>query len=281
MREQERSAVIHSILPRKTKFTRKIAGNRTEEQVITANIDFVFVMTSLNRDFNLRRLERYLTIAWNSGANPVIILSKADLCPDAGAKVIEVEKVSAGVPVHAISVWNGTGLNALSSYFQEGQTIAFVGSSGVGKSTLINHLAGKELMSIREIREHDDRGKHATTHRQLILLPQGGLIVDTPGMRELQLWDSNPADSPFTDVQYFARQCYFSDCSHRHEPGCAVRKALEEGELDSDRFLSYEKLQKELRYVAVRQDAVAKQNQRKKWKKLTRMAKDRSRWKRM
>jgi ribosome biogenesis GTPase len=180
---------IHAVLPRRTTFVRKTAGSRTEEQIVGANIDTVFLVTSLNQDFSLRRIERYLITAWESGANPIIVLSKSDLCEGVDERVNEVRAVARGVPIHAVSVVTGDGLDGIAQYFKRGQTVALLGSSGVGKSTLINHLTGDDRLKVQTVREHDDGGRHTTTHRELILLPGGGLVLDTAGMRELQLWD--------------------------------------------------------------------------------------------
>jgi ribosome biogenesis GTPase len=188
-RPEEGKAAIQSVLPRQSKFVRKAAGSRTEEQIVGANIDTVFLVTSLNQDFNLRRLERYLLVALKSGARPVIVLSKADLCDEIEERIAELQTIAGGVTIHAISVIKENGLDELTPYFRHGETVALLGSSGVGKSTLINHLIGRDVQKVKEIRVYDGRGQHTTTHRELILLPQGGLVLDTPGMRELQLWD--------------------------------------------------------------------------------------------
>ena len=273
--------VIHAVLPRRTSFARKIAGARTEEQIVGANIDTVFLLTSLNHDFNVRRIERYLIIAWESGANPIIVLSKSDLCDLVADAVAEVQGVARGVPIHAISVVTCRGLQDLAQYFKRGQTVALLGSSGVGKSTLINHLAGVDHLKVQTVREHDDRGKHTTTHRELVLLPSGGLVLDTPGMRELQLWDGDASvQLVFDDIETLASQCLFSDCRHQDEPQCAVREGLIEGMIDSDRYESYEKLQKELKYQARRRDKRSEIMEKKKWKKLSRLASERARLKR-
>src|ERR1044071_1540771 len=280
-RSEEGKATIHAVLPRKSKFVRKVAGSRTEEQIVGANIDTVFLVTSLNQDFNLRRLERYLVVALESGARPVIVLSKADLCDQVEEQLAEIQTVAKGVPVHAISVLQQGGLDELTPYFRKGETVALLGSSGVGKSTLINHLIGRDLQKVREVREHDGRGQHTTTHRELILLPQGGLVLDTPGMRELHLWDGEESlHQAFDDIEELAASCYFSDCQHHEEPRCAVREAVAEGRIDAARFQSYEKLQKELKHVARKQDINAQITEKKKWKKLSRLASQRGQEKR-
>ena len=280
-RPEDNTATIHAVLPRKSKFVRKVAGSRTEEQVVGANIDTVFLMTSLNQDFNLRRIERYLTVAWESGANPVIVLSKSDLSEEIEER-LEATRVIAGVvPAHAVTVVRPDGLDELRCYFKPGKTVALLGSSGVGKSSLINHLLDREALRVQEVREDDDRGRHTTTHRELIVLPQGGMVLDTPGMRELQLWDSGGGlHATFEDIEAVARLCYFADCCHQYEPRCAVREALESGSIDPERYLSYEKLQKELNYLVRKRDIRASILEKNKWKKLSRLASERGRMKR-
>jgi ribosome biogenesis GTPase len=220
-------------------------------------------------------------VVLESGASPVIVLSKVDLCDGVEEQLAEIQTVAKGLPVHAISVVKREGLEELMPYFRDGETVALLGSSGVGKSTLINHLIGRDLQKVKEVREHDGRGQHTTTHRELILLPQGGLVLDTPGMRELQLWDGEESlHLAFDDIEALARDCYFNDCRHKDEPRCAVRAALAEGVIDAARYQSYEKLQKELKQVAIRQDINAQIAEKKKWKKLTRLASQRGQMKR-
>jgi ribosome biogenesis GTPase len=251
----EAKASIHVILPRKSKFSRKIAGSVTDEQIVATNIDTVFLIQSLDKNYNLRRLERYLVLALESGADPVIILSKADVCESVEERRLEVEAIAPAVPVHAISTKMGEGLEQLNAYIGAGRTIAFLGMSGVGKSTLINRLVGRDVQKVREVRAHDDRGVHTTRHRELVVLPTGGLLVDTPGMRELQLWDVGEGLSDsFTDVETIAAQCRFSNCTHRQEPDCAVREAVENKSLDSKRLENYLKMGKELEHLESRQD---------------------------
>ncbi|MFC4617741.1 ribosome small subunit-dependent GTPase A [Camelliibacillus cellulosilyticus] len=269
-RPDEGQATIHSVLPRFSKFSRQMAGQTTAEQIVAANINTAFLVMSLNRDFNLRRLERYLLTAWESGATPVIILSKADLCDNVDEKVNDIAAIAFGVPIHVISAATGDGLDALTQYIQEGRTIAFIGSSGVGKSTLINQLYGAEILETGDIREDDDRGRHTTTHRELIVLPNGGIVIDTPGMRELQLWDvGDSLSSSFEDIERLADQCRFRDCTHGNEPGCRVKQALSSGELDVGRFRNYLKLQRELAFLERKNNQKAKLEQKKKFKSIT------------
>jgi ribosome biogenesis GTPase / thiamine phosphate phosphatase len=274
-RMEEGVARIHALLPRKSKFSRKAAGSETEEQVVAANFDTVFIVSSLNKNYNLRRLERYLIAAWESGGNPVIILSKTDLCMDAAEKLCEVENIAASVPIHVISSFTGQGMEELNKYFEKGKTVAVMGSSGVGKSTLINSLAGELVLDVQDIRGEDDKGKHTTTHRELVLLPTGGLIIDTPGMRELQLWDGDEGiHDVFNDIENIAANCRFKDCSHDREPGCAVKKAIEEGVMSAERFESYRKLQRELQFIENKQNQLARLNEKKKRKTVAKAMKN-------
>jgi ribosome biogenesis GTPase / thiamine phosphate phosphatase len=269
-RPEEQRATIHAILPRKSKFSRKKAGVTTEEQLVATNVDTVFLVTALNEDFNIRRLEIYLIMAWESGANPVIILSKADLCETVEEKVQEVESVALVASVHVISAKTGLGIDELAPYLTEGSTIAVLGSSGVGKSTLTNILFGDTIQDVQDVREGDDKGRHTTTHRELLVLPKGGILIDTPGMRELQLWEADSSlDHSFADVETLALQCQFNDCRHESEPNCAVKEAIENGSLDHARFQSYLKLQRELAYLERKADKRARLEEKKKWKKIS------------
>ena len=244
------TAIIHQLLPRRSLFVRKAAGTSKTEQVVAANIDTVFLCMSLNNDFNLRRLERYLAVAWESGAEPVVVLTKADLCADLPQKQREVEAIAMGVTILITSAMELEGYRQIMPYITEGRTVAFVGSSGVGKSTLINRLLGEERLATDGLR-NDDKGHHTTTHRELLFLPGGAMVIDTPGMRELGMWDAvSGVEQTFGDIEELAARCRFRNCSHTSEPGCAVRAALESGHLDAGRWLSYQKLKNENSYAA-------------------------------
>lgn len=273
----EKKAVIEAVLPRRTAFTRKEAWQRTVAQVVAANVDTVFVVTSFGFDLNPRRLERYLTAAWDSGSNPVIVVNKMDVADDPEAELLEVEPVLMGVPVHSVSAVTGEGLEALDPYLSKGRTIALLGSSGVGKSTLVNRFAGREQLATGEVRS-DGRGRHTTSHRELVPLPSGAVLLDTPGMRELQLWAGEEVlETTFGEITELAAGCRFADCSHEHEPGCEVRRALGDGTLSQDRYTSYRKLQRELRALEIRKDSRLRSEARKERARFARSQR-KSRW---
>ena len=256
---------IVATLPRKTFFSRRDPTPGWGEQAVAANFDYVFILQSLNLDFNPKRLERYLTLAWQSGATPVILLTKADLAADYSEYLRAVERVAAGVDTHVVSARTGYGLEALSAYLLPGKTLVFLGSSGVGKSSLVNALAGEEIMAVGGIREHDSKGRHTTTCRQLRMLPGGVMIIDTPGMRELGMWDvSDGLGEAFSDVERYLGQCRFRDCRHDREPGCVIKAAIARGELDIARWESYRNLKGEARITADKTDI---RRQKQQWSK--------------
>lgn len=264
-RPAERSATIQHVLPRSTTFTRRASGpGAARGQLVAVNVDVALLAASMNADLNARRIERYLATAWESGAQPVVVLTKADMCDDAKARLNEIEAVAMGAPVLAVSAVTGAGLDALRAYLKPGRTAVLLGSSGVGKSTLVNALAGREQMATQAIREDDARGRHTTSHRELVLLPSGALILDTPGMRELGLWDAGEGMSAaFADIEALATQCRFRDCGHVSEPGCAIVEALATGALDAARWQAYGKLQRELEFHVGKEDPKVQAESRK------------------
>jgi ribosome biogenesis GTPase len=269
---EDRGAIV-AVLPRQSKFSRRMAGQVTDEQVVAANVDVIFIVMGLDRDYSLRRLERYLLLARESGAAPVIVLTKPDLASDLPAQVADVTALAGDVAIHVVSPKHNQGVEQVAAWLTPGRTGALLGSSGVGKSTIINRLIGEDVRKTREVREADSRGRHTTTHRELVLLPGGGLIIDTPGMRELQLWDVNEAvRETFDDVEALGASCHFSDCRHRDEPRCAVKAAVERGELSPDRLASYLKLQDELTFLAQQQDEKAMLERKRQGKVLTKAA---------
>ena len=258
----ERDA-IEALLPRRTKVSRKTPWLKAEEHILVANVDTVVLVTGLDADFNARRLERYLTAAWDSGADPLIVLTKLDVLDDPG-KLVEAEAVAVGVPVHAVSNVTGEGLDELRALLRPARTFVLLGSSGTGKSTLANRLAGRTVMDTGDLR-NDGRGRHTTRHRQLLMMPGGAILIDTPGLRELQIWEGD-LDSAFADIAELAAQCRFNDCAHSSEPDCAVRVALETGKLDADRWQNYLKLQRELRAIEARSSRRIQRELKSRWR---------------
>jgi ribosome biogenesis GTPase len=254
-RPEEDRGVIMAVLPRRSAFTRRAAGEATGEQVVAANVDVVFVVMGLDRDYNVRRLERYMVMARESGASPVILLTKPDLCSDLAAHLREVTSLAGDIVVHVVNPKRGEGLEQLQGDLGAGTTATLLGSSGVGKSTLINRLVGADVLRTREVRASDSRGRHTTTHRELVVLPGGGLVIDTPGMRELQLWDAGDSvRETFDEIEALAPGCHFTDCRHRDEPRCAVKAAVAEGKVAAGRLESYIKVQEELATLARQQE---------------------------
>ena len=260
--EGEQHATIHGVLPRRSQFVRKTAGKRIEQQVIAANVDTAFLVAALDGDFNLRRLERYLAQCWESGAWPTILLNKADECNDAAARTVEVERIAGGVPVLPLSALSGQGVEALDAFLAPGHTVVLLGSSGVGKSTLVNRLLGQDIQAVQPIREKDSRGRHTTTTRELLSLPNGAMVIDTPGLRELQLWDAaDGVAETFADIEQLASECRFRDCQHANEPGCAVQAALAAGTLDQARLENRRKLEREQEFLRRKMDPEAGKEQ--------------------
>jgi ribosome biogenesis GTPase len=271
LRDLGRAAQIHEVLPRRSQFVRKMAGKRIMEQVIAANVDIALLVSALNTDFNPRRVERYLSQCWESGAKPVIVLNKADVCETPQAKIDEMEWVAMGVSVCAVSAKTGQGFDGLEKYLPRGQTIVLLGSSGVGKSTIVNRLLGHAVQEVQEVRESDSRGRHTTTARELFVLPSGALLMDTPGLRELQLWDAGEGIAQtFADIESLAARCRFGNCHHDGEPGCAVQAAIYSGELGLSRFENWRKLQRELEFLQRKTDPDARQNEKQRIKQLMR-----------
>ena len=279
--EADGRAVIQALKKRKTVLSRKVSGDRTAEQVLAVNVEAVFIVTALDHDFSVRRVERYLTLTWESGARPVIVLNKSDLCEDVEAHLLEVEAVAFGVPVCVTSAVTDTGMDCLRAQIRKEETICFLGSSGVGKSSLINRLLEEDRQEIREIRTADSKGRHTTTHRELFTLPSGAFLIDTPGLREVQLWSAEEGlAAGFTEIETLASDCRFVDCTHSVENGCAVLHALETGQLAQDRYESYQKLRREQHWLHEKQETAGRINRKRRFKEITRAVREmkRNRW---
>jgi ribosome biogenesis GTPase / thiamine phosphate phosphatase len=271
LRDQGNAALIQEVLPRRSQFVRKAAGKKIAEQVLAANVDTALLVSALDGDFNPRRVERYLAQCWESGAKPVIVLNKVDTCQDAVAKLHRMEQASMGVPVYVVSARTGHGLEELETFLVSGQTLVLLGSSGVGKSTIVNHLLGRAIQEVHEVRKSDSRGRHTTTTRQMFVLPGGALLMDTPGLRELQLWDADEGISQaFSDIESLAAQCRFTDCTHAAEPGCAVQAAIKQHALNRSRLENWRKLRREQEFLRRKVDPQARQDEKERVKVLMR-----------
>jgi ribosome biogenesis GTPase len=267
--------VIQAVLPRRSKFSRKVAGKVTEEQIIVANVDIVWIVSGLDNDFNIQRIERYLTLASESGSKPVVILNKSDICNDPDAKIEQVKRIAPSTPIHSISAELNQGLDILNQYLGKGKTIALIGSSGAGKSTIINRLLGVDRQKVGAVRKSDSHGRHITTYREMIMLPNGGMIIDNPGMREIQLWSKGESlNDVFKDIEEIAQQCRFRDCMHESEPGCAIKDALDKGELDPRRYTHYLKLRKEVKFLSIKQNEMVRSTEKAKWKNMAKYGRE-------
>ena len=270
-RDQGSAAQIQGVLPRRSQFDRKMAGKKVAEQVIAANVDIALLVSALDDDFNPRRVERYLTQCWESGAKPLIVLNKSDICKAPQERIEEIERAAMGVAVCAVSARTGQGFDELEKHMIRGQTLVLLGSSGVGKSTIVNRLLGGAVQDVQGVRESDSRGRHTTTTRELFVLPGGALLMDTPGLRELQLWDAEEGMSQtFADIESLARRCRFGNCRHGGEPGCAVQEAMDAGELEIARIENWRKLQRELAFLRRKVDPEAGRNEKQRLKQLMR-----------
>ncbi|MBN1481048.1 ribosome small subunit-dependent GTPase A [candidate division KSB1 bacterium] len=280
----EDKAIIQHILPRRTKIsrdttTRKGRQQIADEQVLVANVDTIFLVAALNEELNPRRIERYLTVIWDSGAQPVLLLNKADLCNSVEEIVEYLKEITIGVDIHVLSATEGSGVSVLHNYLSSGKTVALLGSSGVGKSTIINRILGAEKFKVAETGEYKDKGRHTTTHRELVVLQGGGILIDNPGMRSIQLWDGEEGlIKSFDDIEQIAAYCRFNDCQHINEPDCAVLRAVAEGELSPDRYESYLKLQGEIAYRARKENWVTRQNSKKRWKSISKSIRQINKW---
>lgn len=280
-RQSENTADIHAVLPRRTKFSRRAAGDRDMEQIVAANIDTVFLVAALDDNYNLRRIERFLITAWESGAQPVVVLNKTDLHPNPAEAVAEVVAVAPGAPVIALSARESVGLEALNPWLKPGSTVALLGSSGVGKSTIINCLLGEEIQDTGDVSDDNGKGRHTTTRRELLIAPSGALVIDTPGMRELQFWQAGTSavEDTFDDIRALAGRCRFHNCRHNGEPGCAVQAALNDASLSETRWQSYLKLQSEQAFATRQANASLERVANSSWKKTSQLAREQANWK--
>lgn len=275
--DAESRAIIQELVPRNTVISRKVAGDKTAEQILAVNVDAVFIVMALDDDYSVRRLERYLTLTWDSGARPVVVLNKSDIRDDVEDRRLEVEAVAFGAPVCIISALSETGMDCLWEQIRKGETICFLGSSGVGKSTIINRLLGEDRQAVREVRSADAKGRHTTTRRELFALSRGAsaperiaYLIDTPGLREVHLWSADEGMAAgFPEIEELAAECFFADCSHTSEKGCGVLKALEEGRLSQDRYDSYHKIQREQFYLKEKQETAGKMNRKRRFKEIS------------
>jgi len=271
LRDQGSAAQIHKVLPRRSRFVRKMAGKKLAEQVIAANVDIALLVSALDGDFNPRRVERYLTQCWESGAKPVIVLNKVDVCEALQGRREKMERVAMGIPVCAVSAKTGHGFEELGKHLACGETVVLLGSSGVGKSTIVNRLMGRAIQEVQEVRKSDSRGRHTTTAREIFALPGGALLMDTPGLRETQLWDADEGVSKtFADIETLAGRCRFGNCRHDGEPGCAVQAAIDAGALDAARLENWRKLERELAFLKRKLDPEASHSEKQKIKRLMR-----------
>ena len=267
--------IIQAVLPRRSKLSRKVAGRVTEEQIIAANVDIVWIVSGLDNDFNIQRIERYLTLASESGSKPVVILNKSDLCDDPDVRIEQVKRIAPSTPIYSLSAELNHGLDILNRYLGKGKTIALLGSSGVGKSTIINRLLGVDRQKVGPVRESDSHGRHITTYREMIMLPNGGMIIDNPGMREIQLWSKGDGlNDVFKDIEEVAQNCRFRDCIHESEPGCAVKEALDKGELDPRRYTHYLKLRKEVKFLSNKHNEMVRSTEKAKWKNIAKYGRE-------
>lgn len=268
--DPESRAIIQELVPRKSVISRKVSGDRTAEQILAVNVDAVFIVMALDHDYSLRRLERYLTLTWDGGARPVVVLNKSDICEDVEARRLEVEAVAFGAPVCVISAISDSGMDCLSKEIRKEETVCFLGSSGVGKSTIINRLLGEDRQAVQEVRSADAKGRHTTTRRELFALSSGAFLIDTPGLREVGLWSADQGMATgFPEIDDLRAGCFFADCSHTAETGCAVIEALEDGRLSRERYDSFQRLQREHFWLKEKQETAGRMNRKRRFKEIS------------